>query len=312
MTPAVVTLRRDWRAREAVRALRQVGPDADSAYYLYVTDNDGVLQGVVGLRDLVVALPETTIEALMDPNVISVPVLADQEVCARTLSRYGFLVLPVVDDGRRLVGVITADDLIEVAEDEATEDMYRMVGIRGEERVFGPLLPSVVKRLPWLAVNMATLFVAITVVNAFESVIAGTVALATFLPLVSGEGGNAGSQTTTVIVRGMAMGEVTVRNGLRVLAKELAAAVITGTIIGLGTALVIYLWKQDLVIALAALLAMVLNFLMGALAGVLVPLGLKLMQVDPALASAAFVTAVTDTLGFLFFLGIATLLMQWL
>ena len=247
----------------------------------------------------------------MDPNVVAVPVLADQEVCARTLSRYGFLVLPVVDEGNRLIGVITADDLIEVVEDEATEDMYRMVGIRGEERVFGPLFPSVIKRLPWLAVNMATLFVAITVVNAFEAVIAGTVALATFLPLVSGEGGNAGSQTTTVIVRGMAMGEVTVRNGLRALAKELAAAAINGAIIGIGTAAVIYLWKQDLVIAFAAMLAMVLNFLMGALAGVLVPLGLQLMRVDPALASAAFVTAVTDTLGFLFFLGIATLLMQW-
>ena len=312
MTPAVVTLRRDWRAKEAVQALRQVGPDADSAYYLYVVDKAGVLQGVVGLRDLVVALPETTIEALMDPNVVSVPVLADQEVCARTLSRYGFLVLPVVDEGNRLVGVITADDLIEVAEDEATEDMYRMVGIRGEEPVFGPLLPSVIKRLPWLAVNMATLFVAITVVNAFEAVIAGTVALATFLPLVSGEGGNAGSQTTTVIVRGMAMGEVTGRNGLRALAKELAAAAINGAIVGIGTAFVIYVWKQDLAIALAAMLAMVLNFLAGALAGVLVPLGLKLVRVDPALASAAFVTAVTDTLGFLFFLGIATLLMQWL
>ncbi|MGD8473736.1 MAG: magnesium transporter, partial [Anaerolineae bacterium] len=221
-------------------------------------------------------------------------------------------VLPVVDDENRLVGVITADDLIEVAEDEATEDMYLMVGISGEERVFGPLFPSVIKRLPWLAINMATLFIAVTVVNAFEVVIAGTVALATFLPLVSGEGGNAGSQTTTVIVRGMALGEVTVRNGTRALAKELAAAAINGAIIGLGTAVVIYLWKQDAAIALAAMLAMVLNFLMAALSGVLVPLGLKLMRVDPAVASAAFVTAVTDTLGFLFFLGIATLLMQWL
>lgn len=312
MTPAVVTLRRDWRAQDAVRVLRQVGPEADSAYYLYVTDNAGVLKGVVGLRDLVVALPETTIEALMDPNVISVPVLADQELCARTLSRYGFLVLPVVDDNNRLVGVITADDLIEVAEDEATEDMYRMVGISGEERVFGPLLPAVIKRLPWLAVNMGTLFVAITVVNAFEPVIAGTVALATFLPLVSGEGGNAGSQTTTVIVRGMALGEVTVRNGVRALTKELAAAGINGSIIGIGTGLVIYLWKQEPTIALAATLAMVLNFFVAALAGVLVPVGLKLVRVDPALASAAFVTAVTDTLGFLFFLGIFTLLLQWL
>jgi magnesium transporter len=312
MTPAIVTLRRDWRAQEALKELRRVGPDADSAYYLFVTDESGVLQGVVSLRDLAVALPETVVEALMDPGVVSVPVMADQELCARTLSRYGFLALPVVDEGERLVGVITADDLIEVAEDEATEDMYRMVGISGEERVLGPLWPSVIKRLPWLAINMATLFVAITVVNAFEWVIAGMVALATFLPLVSGEAGNAGSQTTTVIVRGMALGEIDTRNGVRALTKELGAAAINGAIIGIGAGVVIYLWKGEQVIALAAMLAMVLNFLVAALAGVLVPLGLKLIRVDPALASAAFVTAVTDTLGFLFFLGIATLLMQWL
>jgi magnesium transporter len=312
MTPAIVTLRRGWRAQEALAELRRVGPDADSAYYLFVTDEPGVLLGVVSLRDLAVALPETVVEALMDPGVVSVPVMADQELCARTLSRYGFLALPVVDEQERLVGVITADDLIEVTEVEATEDMYRMVGISGEEQVFGPLWPSVIKRLPWLAINMATLFVAITVVNAFEWVIAGMVALATFLPLVSGEGGNAGSQTTTVIVRGMALGEVDSRNGMRALAKELAAAAINGAIIGIGTGVAIYLWKGEQVIALAAMLAMVLNFLVAALAGVLVPLALKLMRVDPALASAAFVTAVTDTLGFLFFLGIATLLLQWL
>jgi magnesium transporter len=312
MTPAIVTLRRGWRVQEALEELRRVGPDADSAYYLFVTDEPGVLQGVVSLRDLAVALPETVVEALIDPGVVSVPVLADQELCARTLSRYGFLALPVVDEKDRLVGVITADDLIEVAEVEATEDMYRMVGISGDEQVFGPLWPSVVKRLPWLAINMVTLFVAITVVNAFEWVIAGMVALATFLPLVSGEGGNAGSQTTTVIVRGMAMGEVDVRNGARALTKELAAAAINGLIIGIGTGVAIYLWKGELVIALAAMLAMVLNFLVAALAGVLVPLALELVRVDPALASAAFVTAVTDTLGFLFFLGIATLLLQWL
>jgi magnesium transporter len=237
---------------------------------------------------------------------------ADQELCARTLSRYGFLALPVVDEAGRLAGVITADDLIEVAEDEATEDMYRMVGISGEERVFGPLGPSVLRRLPWLAINMLTLFVAITVVNAFEWVIAGMVALATFLPLVSGEGGNAGSQTTTVIVRGLALGEIDLRNGLRALAKETAAALINGAVIGLGTGIVIYLWKGEWVIAIAVGVAMVLNFAVAALAGVLVPLGLKAIKVDPALASAAFVTAVTDTLGFLFFLGIATILMQWL
>jgi magnesium transporter len=310
MTPALVTLRRDWRAGRALVELRRTLPDVDSAYYLFVTDDERLLLGVVGLRDLVVAPPETTVEAIMDPGVISVPVTADQEICVRTLSRYGFLALPVVEKENRLVGVITADDLIEVAEDEATEDMYRMVGISGEEQVFGPLHLSVLRRLPWLAVNMITLFVAITVVDAFETVIAGMVALATFLPLVSGEGGNAGSQTTTIIVRGLALGQVDERNGFRALAKELAAALINGTIVGIGTGIVIYLWKGEEVIAIAAMLSMALTFVMAALAGVLVPLGLKAIKVDPALASAAFVTGITDTLGFFFFLGIATLLLQ--
>jgi magnesium transporter len=312
MTPAVVALRPDWQAERALAEVRRLAPDTDTAYYLFVIDNDDVLVGVVGLRELVVAAPETAIEVMMDPNVVSVPVTADQEDCARILSRYGFLALPVVDDKNRFVGVITADDLIEVVEVEATEDMYRMVGISGEEQVFGPLWSSVVKRLPWLAVNMVTLFVAISVVDAFEWVIAGMVALATFLPLVSGEGGNAGSQTATVIVRGLALGEVDVQSGLRALAKEAAAALINGAIIGIGTGLVIYIWKGEQVIALSVALAMILNFLVAATAGVLVPLALKLIKVDPALASAAFVTAVTDTLGFLFFLGIATLLIRWL
>jgi magnesium transporter len=309
MTPAVVTLRREWTAQRALEELRRVHPDPRSAYYLFVVDAARRLLGVVGLRDLVVALPETAIDAMMNPDVVSVPVTADQEHCARLLSRYGLLALPVVDSLGRLQGVITADDLIEVTEDEATEDMYRMVGISGEERVFGPLRTSVLMRLPWLAINMVTLFIAITVVDAFEAVIASMVALATFLPLVSGEGGNAGSQTATVIVRGIALGEVDQRNGLRALGKEAAAALINGTVIGVGTGVAIYLWKGEWVIAVAAMLAMILNFLMAALVGVLVPLGLKVIRVDPALASAAFVTGVTDTLGFLFFLGFAALLL---
>jgi magnesium transporter len=187
-----------------------------------------------------------------------------------------------------------------------------MVGISGEEQVFGPLRSSIIKRLPWLVVNLITLFIAITVVDAFAPVIAGMVILATFLPLVAGEGGNAGSQTATVIIRGIALGEVDARNGMRALGKEVAVAAVNGALVGLGTGLVIYLWKGSWIIAAAAAMAMLLNFLMAALSGVLVPLGLKAVKVDPALASAAFVTAITDTLGFLFFLGIAALLMQYL
>jgi len=308
MTPAVINLHLDWTAEQALAELRRVGPQPDSTYYLFVVDEAERLLGVIGLRDLVTAPVDMLIAERMETDVVSVLVTTDQEECARTLSRHGYMALPVVDEIGRFLGVITADDLIEVAEDEATEDMYRMVGITGEERVFGSVGMSVLKRLPWLAVNILTLFIAVTVVDAFEPVIASMVALAVFLPLVSGEGGNAGSQTATVIVRGIALGEVEPTDVRRALIKEMRVAVINGALIGLGTAGVAYLWKQDWRISAGICLAMVLNFLMAATTGVLIPLGLKKINVDPALASAAFVTGFTDTFGFLFFLGIVSLL----
>ncbi|HSF81649.1 MAG TPA: magnesium transporter [Anaerolineales bacterium] len=309
MTRAVITLRPEWTANDALTELRRIGPKSDSTYYLFVTDERELLLGVIGLRELVTAPTQTLIADLMMTEIISVLVTTDQEECALILSKYGYLALPVVDEIGRFVGVITADDLIEVAEDEATEDMYRMVGITGEERAFDPARQSILKRLPWLAINIVTLFIAITVVDAFEAVIAGMVVLAVFLPVVSGEGGNAGSQTATVIVRGIALGEVGPRDGMRALIRELRIALVNGFVIGLGTSLVVYIWKGDWRIAVAVFLAMILNFLLAAATGVLIPLGLKKMKVDPALASAAFVTGFTDTFGFLFFLGIASLLM---
>ncbi|MFC2028922.1 magnesium transporter [Chloroflexota bacterium] len=173
---------------------------------------------------------------------------------------------------------------------------------------FGSAGETILKRLPWLAINMVTLFIAVTVVDAFESVIAGLVALAVFLPLVSGEGGNAGSQIATVIVRGIALGEVSTADGKRALSKEVRVSLVNGALIGLATGIVAYIWKGDWRISVGILLAMILNFLMAAATGVLIPLGLKKINVDPALASAAFITGFTDTFGFLFFLGIVSLL----
>ena len=310
MTSTVVSLRPDWTVREALAELRRIGPKADSSYYLFVSDSANILLGVVGLRVLVSAPADAKIVDLMKTDVISVTVDTDQEECAFILSRHGFIALPVVDEIGRFVGVITADDLIEVTEDEATEDMFRMVGISGDERVLGSVKESIYKRLPWLAVNIVTLFIAISVVDAFDAVIAGMVALAVFLPIVSGEGGNAGSQTATVIVRGIALGEVNARDMVRSLFKELRVSFVNGILIGLGTAIAAYIWKQDWRISMAIFLAMILNFLMAASTGVLIPLGLKKVNVDPALASAAFVTGFTDTFGFLFFLGIAALLIH--
>lgn len=309
MTQAVISLRPNWTADQSLTELRRVGPRADSTYYLFVTSDAGLLLGVIGLRDLVTIPAKTPIVERMTTEVVSVPVMTDQEECARALSRHGYLALPVVDEVGHFLGVITADDLMEVSEMEATEDMYRMVGITGDERAFSPASVSILKRLPWLIVNVITLLVAITVVDAFEPVIAGMVALAIFMPLVSGEGGNAGNQTATVIVRGIALGEVGLRDVLRALTKELKVALINGTVIGLGTAMVSYVWKAEWRIAIAMYLAMTLNFLTAASVGVLIPLGLKKMNVDPALASSVFVTSFTDTFGFLYFLGIASLLL---
>jgi magnesium transporter len=310
MTRAVITLHSDWTVDQALAELRRLGSKSTSTYYLFITDGKDLLLGVVGLRELVTSPMGTNIADLMNTDLVSVLVTTDQEECALTLSRHGYLALPVVDEIGRFLGVITADDLIEVTEAEATEDMYRMVGITGEEQVFGPARDSVFKRLPWLAINMVTLFVAITVVDFFEPVIASLVALAVFLPLVSGEGGNAGSQTTTIMVRGTALGEVVPRDALRALNKELRVALANGFLVGLGTAAMVMIWEGDWRISVAICLAMILNFLMGAATGVLVPLGLMKANVDPALASAAFVTGFTDTFGFLFFLGLAALFVR--
>lgn len=275
MTQAVITLHQSWTPEKALAELRRLGPEAESTYYLFVLDEMERLLGVIGLRDLVATPVDLPIAERMKTDVVSVLVTTDQEECARTLSRHGYMVLPVVDEIGRFLGVITADDLIEVTEDEATEDMYRMVGITGEEKVFGSVRESILKRLPWLAINILTLFIAISVVDVFEEIIAGMVALAIFLPLVSGEGGNAGSQTATIIVRGIALGEVAPTDGMRYLLKELRVSLVNGALIGLGTAVMAYIWKGDWRIAIGIWLAMILNFLMAAATGVLIPLGLK-------------------------------------
>lgn len=308
MTRAVVTLRPDWNAEQALAELRRTGLHSESTYYLFVVDEVDRLLGVIGLRDLVTMPVDLPILERMETDVVSVLVTTDQEECARILSHHGFLALPVVDEIGRFLGVITADDLIEVTEDEATEDMYRMAGIIGEERVFGPVWASIFKRLPWLVINVLALLIAITVVDAFEDIIAGMVALAVFMPLVSGVGGNAANQTTTLIVRGIALAEVSQTDLARALVKELRVALVNGLLIGLGTAVVAYVWKQDWRISAGICLAMILNFLTAASAGVLIPLGLKKVNIDPALASSAFVIGLTDTFGFLFFLGIVSLL----
>lgn len=237
---------------------------------------------------------------------------ADQEELARQFEHYHYLGLPVLDAEGRLVGVVKASDALDVASKEATEDMQLMVGLSGEERALTPWSQSIRWRLPWLYINLATAFLAASVVGLFEGTIAKWTALAVFMPIVAGQGGNAGMQTLTVIIRDLALGEITLRDGRRALVKEIILGLLNGLAIGSVVGLVGWWWKGSILLGLVAGTAMLLNQLAAAVAGVVIPLGLKFLRLDPAQASSIFLTTVTDVAGFFFFLGLATLGLKWL
>ena len=312
MTRGFVALHKDMTAQQAVTYLRLRKPFAEEAYYLYVLDALNHLEGVVNLRELIVAAPEATIEEIMARDVVSVVTGTDQEECARVLQRYRLRALPVVDEDGVLNGIITADDLIDVITEEATEDMYRMAGLLGAEGVFTPVLESARRRIAWLSINMVTAFFAAAMVAIFEDTIDKVTALAVFMPIVAGQGGNAGIQTITIVVRGLALGEIELQDARRVLAKEVAIGVIKGITFGLAVGIVAWVWKDSWALGLVVGLALLLNMLVAGLAGTLIPLTLRMMRLDPAVASGVFVTGFTDVIGFLLLLGLATLLISQL
>jgi len=312
MSDRFITLRDDMtveQVRELLRAQAQEERTEDVAY-LYVTDPERRLVGIVGLRDLVFRRAERRIGEIMNRDVKFVRVDDDQEKTARQFEHYHYLGLPVLDREGRLVGVVKASDALEVAQAEATEDMQLMVGLSGEERALTPWRTAVGHRLPWLYINLGTAFLAAFVVGLFESTIAKWTALAVFLPVIAGQGGNAGMQTLTVIVRDLALGEISPGDGRRALAKELMLGLVNGLAIGLVVGLIGWWWKRSPALGLVAFAAMVLNQLSAALAGVAIPFGLKALRIDPALASSIFVTTVTDVAGFFFFLGLAVMAMR--
>jgi magnesium transporter len=243
----------------------------------------------------------------MDRNVFHVTAAADQEEAARLMSRYDLLALPVVDDDGRLLGVITHDDLVEVLEEEATEDIYRLGGVPDDRPTDAPLGSALRTRLPWLILNLVTAMASATVLSLFESTIAQVAALAAFFPVVAGVSGSAGTQTLTIIVRGLALGEMEPRNGLRALGREALVGVANGLALGSLVGVVALVWKGTPMLGVVVGVATLLNMIGAAIAGVLVPLGMQVLKFDPALASPILVTTVSDALGYLIYLGLATL-----
>jgi magnesium transporter len=314
MTNRFIALREDMtveQVRELLRARAQEERTEDIAY-LYVTDAAQRLAGIVSLRDLVFRRAERRMGEILNREVKFVRADADQEELARQFEHYHYLGLPVLDTDGKLVGVVKASDALEVATKEATEDMQLMVGLSGEEHALTPWQQSIRVRLPWLYINLGTAFLAAFVVGLFENTITKWTALAIFLPIVAGQGGNAGMQTLTVIIRDLALGEITPGDGRRALVKEIILGLLNGLAIGLVVGLIGWWWKGSMTLGLVAGAAMLLNQLAAAASGVLIPLGLKSLRLDPALASSIFLTTVTDVAGFFFFLGLATVGLKWL
>ena len=311
MNPKVFALSEDMTAGEAIAAL-QGSRDVEMVFYLYVIDARRHLVGMVSLRRLLLVPPATPLKRIMTTDLISVRADMDQEEVARQVASYNLLAIPVVDEENKLVGIITVDDVIDVIKDEATEDVYRLAGVSSDDRVFTRPSESLKKRLPWLQVNLATAFLAASVVAVFEGTIAQWATLAVFMPVVAGMGGNAAMQTLTVIVRGIALGELTFANTRKALLKEAAVGIANGVACGLVAALVVWIWKDSLWLGAVIGAAMVINMFVAATAGTLIPLGLRAAKVDPALASSVFITTLTDVFGFLSFLGLATLVLKYI
>ena len=311
MNPHVFALNEDITVGEAITEL-QGNRDVEMVFYLYVVDERRHLVGVTSLRRLLLVSPETPLKRIMTTDLISARVDMDQEEVARLVASYNLLAIPVVDEENKLVGVITVDDIIDVIKDEATEDIYRLAGVAGDERAFTPAGESLRKRLPWLGVNLVTAFVAASVVALFEGTIERITALAVFMPIVAGMGGNAATQTLTVIVRGIALGELTWSNSRKALLKEALVGVGNGVVLGIAAALVVWATRGSPVLGLVLCAAMIINMFVAATAGTLVPLGLRAANMDPALASSVFITTLTDVFGFFSFLGLATIFMRYI
>ena len=288
----------------ALDQLRLLGPEAENINSLLVVDDQNRLVGSLSIARLALARPNSVVGDIAEHDIISVSAETDQEECARLMERYNLIQLPVVDQNGQLTGVILAEDMIDVVEEEATEDMYRIASVAGE-RVMGPLRNSLRRRLPWLYINLATVLFAALMISFFESTITKVIALAVFLPVVAGQGGIGGTQTVTLVVRSMALGEVPRHLGLRLLRRELSLGLINGLLLGLVVGLVAYGWQGNPTLGIVLGLAMFGNMVVAGLAGAGVPLLLRRLGMDPAVSSAVFVTTFTDVIGFLVFLGLA-------
>jgi magnesium transporter len=303
----IVTIREDITLEVALRYLRRLGALPDHTDKLFVVDREDILRGVLPLKGMVVSDLDANVADIMaeDAVVFHPEDIADE--AAKAFERYDLVTAPVVDNNRKLVGRITVDAVMDFIRDEAESDKLSMAGLREEEDFFASVWKSVQNRWAWLAINLMTALVASRVIGLFEGSIEKIVALAALMPIVAGIGGNSGNQTTTMIVRGLALGQISSHNMHSLIKKELGVALLNGLIWGGVLGLIAYILYQNIELGLVMMAAMTLNLLLAAIMGVMIPLIMNRFGRDPAVGSSVLITAMTDSGGFLIFLGLATI-----
>lgn len=308
MTTEYIAFRQDISVDKAIENLRESAPVAETVYYLYVIDEANKLVGVLSLRELIVAAPQTLVSNIMHKKIISVNVHEDQEEVARVVTKYNFLAVPVVDDNKELIGIITVDDIIDVIHEEATEDIYRLAGTQeiAEEDTLKRIKSSLKARLPWLFITMIGGMLSGSVLSGFETTISQVVALTFFIPLLMGMGGNVGTQSSTLVVRGLATGNIDSEELIKTILKESLVGISIGIILGFLVSGVAYLWQGNPFLGFIVGLAMFFNVLTAATIGTLVPLVFKRLGVDPAVASAPFISTTVDVTGLLIYATLTT------
>ncbi len=309
MNPEIVTLRKDMTAEEAIDELRRKAPGDENIYYIFVINNDNQLVGVVSLRELIITSPQTLIKEIMNPDVIHVGVETDQEEAAKIFTKYDLLALPVVDQEQKLLGIVTVDDVLDVVEEEATEDMYKLSGtmdIEESDVMKGPFVRVVRARLPWLVVALVgEVLVVGAIAEYYQHLLILLPALVIYWACMTSVGGNCSFQTSTVAVRDLAIGHIDSKTiFLRVL-KEMRLALIMGLITGAALFLIASIWQRYLPLAIIVAIANVLIILSGAFTGTVVPLVFNAVGIDPAVSSSPFLALIMDAVSLFIYFYIA-------
>lgn len=306
MTTEFVSIPKNSTVRSAMNILRNAAPNAETIYYLFVVDEDHRLSGIVTLRDLIISEEDTLISTIMNERVVSVSVGEDQEEVARMIKDYDFLAMPVVDFQDHLLGIITVDDIIDVLDEEASDDYSKLAAVSDMDTFDRGPFTAAKKRLPWLILLTFLGMLTANLMGMFEETLDQVALLAVFIPLIAGMAGNSGTQALAVAVRGIATGDIEEESKMKLLLREAGTGLITGVVCGAFVVGLVYFWKGELLIGLLVGIAVMSSIFVATLAGSFIPLLIHRLKIDPAVASGPFITTLNDIISILIYLGLAT------